>query len=168
MWGFTYKKYKKEKKLCALYWVWTCRGLFWWRALYGNLFVCLFVLISICGAVDLWVYFVRVRWWWRWWPLFSSLEHTHCAVVAGYSKRMTVAFYSEFWISTEVVYLQRCFVRYMAGATWNCCRLGAFCVHHTTMHHVTSLHAKPQTGCNACLFVCIDGRMSGILFVLLR
>ena len=26
----------------------------------------------------------------------------------------------------------------MAGATWNCCHLGAFCVHHTTMHHVTS------------------------------
>ena len=22
----------------------------------------------------------------------------------------------------------------MAGATWNCCHLGAFCVHHTTMH----------------------------------
>ena len=29
----------------------------------------------------------------------------------------------------------------MAGATWNCCRLGAFCVHHTTMHHVTSRKA---------------------------
>ena len=26
----------------------------------------------------------------------------------------------------------------MAGATRNCCHLGAFCVHHTTMHHVTS------------------------------
>ena len=24
----------------------------------------------------------------------------------------------------------------MAGATWKCCYLGAFCVHHTTMHHV--------------------------------
>ena len=29
----------------------------------------------------------------------------------------------------------------MAGATWNCCRLGAFCVHLTTMHHVTSCKA---------------------------
>ena len=29
----------------------------------------------------------------------------------------------------------------MAGATWNCCRLGAFCVHHTTMHYVTSCKA---------------------------
>ena len=29
----------------------------------------------------------------------------------------------------------------MAGATWNCCHLGAFCAHHTTMHHVTSCKA---------------------------
>ena len=34
---------------------------------------------------------------------------------------------------------------YMAGATWNCCYLGAFFVHQTTMYQVTSLHAKPQT-----------------------
>ena len=26
----------------------------------------------------------------------------------------------------------------MAGATWNCCHLGAFCVNHTIVHHVTS------------------------------
>ena len=30
----------------------------------------------------------------------------------------------------------------MAGATWNCCHLGAFCVHRTTMHHVTSCKSK--------------------------
>ena len=29
----------------------------------------------------------------------------------------------------------------MAGATWNCCPLGAFCVHHTA---ISSLHAKPH------------------------
>ena len=29
----------------------------------------------------------------------------------------------------------------MAGATRNCCQLGAFCVHHTTMHRVTSCKA---------------------------
>ena len=34
---------------------------------------------------------------------------------------------------------------YMAGATWNCFRLGAVCVRHTAMHHVTSLHAKSHT-----------------------
>ena len=44
---------------------------------------------------------------------------------------------------------------YMAGATWNCCRLGAFCVHHTTMHHFTvSLHSKPHTYKGACVFRC--------------
>ena len=30
----------------------------------------------------------------------------------------------------------------MAGATWNCCHLGALCVPHTTMHHVTSCKAN--------------------------
>ena len=29
----------------------------------------------------------------------------------------------------------------MAGATWNCCLLGASCVHHTTMHHDTTCEA---------------------------
>ena len=29
----------------------------------------------------------------------------------------------------------------MAGVTWNCCHLNAFCVHHTTTHHVTSCKA---------------------------
>jgi len=29
----------------------------------------------------------------------------------------------------------------MAGATWNCCHVGEFCVHHTTMHRVTSCKA---------------------------
>ena len=29
----------------------------------------------------------------------------------------------------------------MAGATRNCCHLSTFCVHHTTMHHVTSCKA---------------------------
>ena len=32
-------------------------------------------------------------------------------------------------------------LRLIAGCTSNCCHLGAFCVHHTTMHHVTSCKA---------------------------
>ena len=39
----------------------------------------------------------------------------------------------------------------MAGATLNCCHLGAFCVHHTTMHNITSLHAKSHTSAT-CTF----------------
>ena len=34
-----------------------------------------------------------------------------------------------------------------------CCCLGTFCVHHTTMRHVKSLHAKPHTY-EACVFSC--------------
>ena len=59
-------------------------------------------------------------------------------------------FNSAFWIATEVIYLQRC---HISGATWNCCRFGTFLLHRTTMHHVTSLHAKPYTS-GACMFSC--------------
>jgi len=41
------------------------------------------------------------------------------------------------YMSTKVVYLLCCFV-VVAGATWNCCRLGAFCVHHSTI----TMHAS--------------------------
>ena len=54
----------------------------------------------------------------------------------------SLAFYSMFWISTDVVYLQRC---NMGDATCNYCHLGMFRAHHTTMHHVMSLHAKQHT-----------------------
>ena len=42
----------------------------------------------------------------------------------------------------------------MAGAMWNCCCLGTFCVHHATMHHVTSCrqqqsHIHKVHGCLA-------------------
>ena len=54
-----------------------------------------------------------------------------------------LAFYSEFWISTEVVYsVTALFGCYMDGATWNqCYRLGAFCVHHTSTDQFTLLYA---------------------------
>ena len=35
--------------------------------------------------------------------LFSALEQTHCALVACHSTRVTVAFYSAFRPSTQVV-----------------------------------------------------------------
>ena len=62
--------------------------------------------------------------------LFSALEQT--AVPAPtWVNSFSVA---RFWISTEVVHLHRW---HMAVGTWNCCRLGMFCVHHTTMHYAT-------------------------------
>ena len=36
-----------------------------------------------------------------------------------------------------MVYLQRCLLADIAGATLNCCRLGAFRGHHTTMRHMS-------------------------------
>ena len=43
----------------------------------------------------------------------------------------------------------------MAGATWNCCRLGAFCVHYTTMYHVTSCKA-------GCMLIICKWMMHGM------
>ena len=45
----------------------------------------------------------------------------------------------------------------MAGATWNCCRLGAFSVHHTTIHHVTS--------CKVCQMHRLGHSVSGRVYV---
>ena len=60
------------------------------------------------------------------------------------------------------------FGSYVADATRNCCHLCAFCVHHTTMYRMRSLHVKPHTygaydcmfSCNQPLF-CTFGRMTG-------
>ena len=41
----------------------------------------------------------------------------------------------------------------MAGATWNCCCLSVFCVHHTPMRHTMSLHAKHTRKMHAFLAV---------------
>ena len=60
-----------------------------------------------------------------------------------------LAFYSAFfWRSTEVVYLSAS----MAGATWNCCHLGASSV-YTIQPCILSLRAKPHTS-GVCVFSC--------------
>ena len=56
-----------------------------------------------------------------------------------------LAFHSVFLNIHQSDVLTTLFDCYMAGATWNCYHLGVFCVHHTTMHHIMSLHAKPHT-----------------------
>ena len=79
--------------------------------------------------------------------LFSALEQTHCAhmwpssrltALACDSTWVTSFFIAHFWISSEVVYLQRwhgwCHMKLLPF--WR-----KFCVHHTTMHHVTSCKA---------------------------
>ena len=65
-----------------------------------------------------------------------------------------LAFCGAFWISTQVVtcgILTGLFGYYMAGAVWNSCCLGTFYVHHTTVHHVMSLHAKAHMQ-GTCVF----------------
>ena len=68
--------------------------------------------------------------------LFSALEQTYCACMWFYMSEEL--FIVHFWISPP----KWCtYSAGMAGATWNCCHLGTFCVHHTTIHHVTSCKA---------------------------
>ena len=77
--------------------------------------------------------------------ILRSLEQTHCARMCFcMSDKLFIA---RFWISTEVVYLSSG----MAGAAWNCCRLGASYVY--TMLHVTSCKATYIRKVYACLAV---------------
>ena len=65
---------------------------YWWSLLYSS------ILHSPLSRV-LMIAFIQQ------YSPFSTLEQTHCAFVAYDSKWVTVAFYSAFWMSTEVVYL---------------------------------------------------------------
>ena len=61
--------------------------------------------------------------------LFSALKQTHCTRM--WFDRVT----SCLWCVFEYPPKWCTYSAGMAGATWNCCHLGAFYVHHTTMHH---------------------------------
>ena len=71
--------------------------------------------------------------------LFSAFEQTHCAHVASCSKWVTILFYSScFYFIFIFLFclnihrsgvLTAIFGCYTAGATWNCCRLGASSVY---------------------------------------
>ena len=52
-----------------------------------------------------------------------------------------IVFIARFWISTEVVYLQHWHGWCHKNLLPDRVSLGAFCVHHTTMHRVTSCKA---------------------------
>ena len=73
---------------------------------------------------------------WLFLSLFSALEYTHCARMWLYMSESL--FIVRFWISTKVVYLQHwhgwCHMKLLPSQH-------RFCVHHTTMHHVTSCKA---------------------------
>ena len=82
--------------------------------------------------------------------LFSTLEQAR--QLACDSKWVT-SFHSAFlnihWSGVLTVLLG-C---YMAGAMWNCCLLGMFCVHHTTKHHVNHFMLSHVRRVNVCLAV---------------
>ena len=69
--------------------------------------------------------------------------------------RLTVLACDSTWVTSFLLrifeYLPKWYIYSagVAGATWNCSRLDAFCVHHTTMHHVTSCKA---TYVKCCMF----------------
>ena len=86
--------------------------------------------------------------------LLSTFGQTHCALVVCDSDRVTAALHSAFWIFTKMV--AAVFSCYMAGATWNCCRLGASSViqpftslqSHFTRSHVRRLHVWLAVTCH--------------------
>ena len=76
--------------------------------------------------------------------LFSALKQTHCALVGCHSKRVTSFSQRLLNIHPSGV-VTVLFSSYMADATQEFCQLGMFCVLHTAMHPITSLHATPHT-----------------------
>ena len=91
--------------------------------------------------------------WWRCWCCWSLLCSTILRFWAD-SLRLHVilhewiAFYSTFLNIHQSGVLAVSNSAGIAGATWNSCHLDAFCVHHTTMHHVTSCKATCVFSCN--------------------
>ena len=69
------------------------------------------------------------------WLYYLTFEQTHCdlvwvtAVCDCQSVWVTAVYTEPFGISTEALYLPPLFDCYMAGATWNCCRLDACSVY---------------------------------------
>ena len=61
--------------------------------------------------------------------IFSALEQTHCTLVVCDCEWMTVAFYNAFLNTILSGVFRARYGCYMAGATRNCCRLGAPSVH---------------------------------------
>ena len=101
-----------------------------------------------CSSVSSVKYDYRYRDWVKMW--------FDCAVLIIFiqcysplTSKLTVPTCDSSWVNS---FLQRIF-EYLpkwctystgiAGATWNCCHLGVFCVHHRTMYHVT-LCKKPH------------------------
>ena len=76
--------------------------------------------------------------------LFSVLEHTRCTLCCRRRLQMSDCSFLQRALSVhQSGVVAALFGSYVAGATRNCCHLG-ICVHHTTMHHIASLQAKPQ------------------------
>ena len=93
-------------------------------------------------------------------PLFSAFQQSYCALVArhyvGY-EWLHVSLLSAFvWAPTEVD--TALFSCYMAGATWNCCRLGACSVctmqpcislqNHFIRSHILRIHVCLAVTCH--------------------
>ena len=89
--------------------------------------------------------YIAVRWWWL--LLYSAV-----LCFWADSLRMHVILHEWLAIYSAFLNIHQSGVLYsagMAGATWNCCGLSAFYVHHTTMHHAASCKAT----CVRCMHV---------------
>ena len=69
--------------------------------------------------------------------LFSAPKQTHCTQAACVLNERLWPFKEHFLNIHQSATLTALFGCCMAGATWNCCCLSKFCVHHTTMDQFT-------------------------------
>ena len=90
--------------------------------------------------------------------LFSCLEQTHCTHVTSDSEWVTVSFYHALFNIHRSGVLTALFGCCMAGATWNCCRLGACSVYaiqphtssrcHFMQSHIVRVHVCSAVTCH--------------------
>ena len=96
--------------------------------------------------------------------LFSALEHSLRSHVILHE---WLAFYSAFLNihQSGVLYSAG-----MAGATWNCCPLGASSVYtiQPCACHFMQSHKRKVYACLTVTAICTFGKMTGIIYVLLR
>ena len=109
--------------------------------------------------------------WARHWALLATLRDADDCFIQHYSSLLSrliallshavlnewLAFHSIFSVSTVAVYVQGCFGCHVADATWSCCHLGAFCVHHKPFMSCHFMQSHVLSSVHACVAVRVQG-----------
>ena len=114
---------------------WYLPARWWWSLWYSTIF-------WLWYSTIFWLWYSTIFWLW-YSTIFCSWADT--ALLLHVILNEWLGLFIAHFSTHQSGLLTALFGYYMAGAMWNCCHLGVFCVHFTTMHHVTSFQAMPYT-----------------------